>query len=102
MRCVIAAAAVAAMLFAAGGARAEKRLFIIANNTDGYGIDQCLAAGSPCGKAVANSYCHSRAFARALSFHNVGRDDITGAIPKGPNACDGGSCDNFIAIECSR
>ncbi len=102
MRGMIAAAAVAAMTFVAGGAQAEKRVFIIANSSDGYGVDRCLATGAECGKTVANSYCRSREFARAIAFRNVGRDDITGAIPAGPNGCHGRSCDSFIAIECSR
>jgi hypothetical protein len=107
MRCVIAATAVTAMLIAAvllasGGAQAERRVFIIANSADGYGVDQCLATGAQCGKVVANSYCRSRQFARAVAFRNVGRDDITGAIPAGANACHGNRCNKFIAIECSR
>lgn len=103
MRAVIVAGAVAAVIFASAAARAEKHLFIIANAGDGYGVDQCLTNGGDCGKAVANSYCHSREYAQALSFRKVGRDDITGAIPtEGPNACHGRSCDNFVAIECSR
>ena len=103
MRFVIAAGAVAAVLLGAAAAQAEKRIFIIANNADGYGVDRCLASGAPCGATVANSYCHSREFAQALSFRKVDRDDITGAIPtSGPGACKGGSCNNFVAIECSR
>ena len=88
MRSVIAAGAVAAMLSAAAGAHAEKRIFIIANDADGYGVDRCLAIGADCGKAVANSYCHSHEFAQAVSFRKVDRDDITGAIPADPtSAC---------------
>jgi len=101
MRSVIAAAVVAALVFCAGAAQAEKRVFIIANNADGYGVDRCLASGEHCGSAVANSYCRSREFAQALSFRKVDRDDITGAIPDSA-ACHGSSCDDFVAIECSR
>jgi hypothetical protein len=103
MRFVIAAAAVATVLFGAASAQAEKRIFIIANNADGYGVDRCLASGAECGAAVANSYCKSREFAQALSFSKVDRDDITGAIPtSGPGSCSGATCDNFVAIVCSR
>ena len=103
MRSVITAGAVAAMMFAAAGAHAEKRIFIIANAADGYGVDRCLATGADCGKVVANSYCRSREFAHAVSFRKVDRDDITGAIPADPkSACHGRACDNFVAIECSR
>ena len=103
MRYVIAATAVAAVLLSAAAAQAEKRLFIIANDSDGYGIDRCLASSDSCGNAAANSYCKTREFAQALSFRKIDRDDITGAIPtSGSDACKGGNCDNFVAIECSR
>ena len=67
-------------------AHAEKRLFILANQADGYGVDNCLASGAECGKTVANSYCRSHAFAQAVSFRKVSRDDITGAIPADASA----------------
>ncbi len=103
MRYVIAAIAVAAVLLAAAAAQAEKRLFIIANDGDGYGVDRCLASGASCGNAAANSYCKTREFAQAVSFRKVDRDDITGAIPtSSSDGCKGGTCDNFVAIECTR
>jgi hypothetical protein len=103
MRFLIAAAAMAAVILGAAAAHAEKRVFIIANNGDGYGVDRCLSSGGACGEAVANSYCRSHEFGQALSFSKVDRDDITGAIPtSGPGSCRGGTCDNFVAITCSR
>ena len=81
---------------------AENHIFVIANNADGYGIDRCLANGEPCGATVATVYCQSQSFTQAKSFHRIERDDITGAVPtSGKNAC-AGSCDSFVAIECSR
>src|SRR5271165_406857 len=103
MRCSIALAVLAAVLATAGAAQAEKRLFIVANNGDGYGVDRCLASGAACGGAAANAYCHSHEFGQALSYRKVDRDDITGAIPSsGPGACHGANCDDFVAIECAR
>jgi len=103
MRFVIAACAAMCMLLAAASAQAERRVFIIANDGNGYGVDNCLASGGPCGTAVANSYCHSREFAQATSFRKVDRDDITSAIPASTSGlCRGDACDNFVAIECSR
>ena len=102
MRFAIAACAVTAALFSAGVASADKRIFVIANNPDSYGVDRCLNSGDACGKPVANAYCHSHEFSQALSFEKVDRDDITGAIPStGPEACQGASC-NYVAIECAR
>ena len=104
MRHVIIALSFAAALCAASSASAEKRLFIIANDSDSYGVDRCLASGAACGAAVATAYCKSRDFAQAASFRKVDRDDITGAVPTGRSSqsCRGGTCDEFVAIECTR
>ncbi len=103
MRSVIAASAFAVMVLGAAAAHAEKRIFIIASNADGYGVDRCLSSGGACGDAVANSYCRSHDYAQAVSFRKVDRDDITGAIPaSSPGSCKGSACDDFVAIECSR
>jgi hypothetical protein len=91
-----------AILLGASAAQAEKRIFIIANNADEYGVDRCLASGQKCGTAAATAYCKSRAFAQATSYHHIDKDEITGAIPTNSPGCRGGSCDQFVAIECSR
>ena len=101
MRTILAILTLAALL-AASAAQAEKRIFIIANNADGYGVDRCLASGSPCGTAAATAYCKSREFAQALSFRKVDKDDITGAIPANIGACRGGNCYKLVSIECMR
>jgi hypothetical protein len=94
-------AAVLCIGFAAS-AQAERRMFIIANDGDGYGIDRCLAAGDRCGAAAANAYCRTHEFIQAASYRQVDRDDITGAIPTaGPGGCRGNSC-NVVAIVCTR
>ena len=92
---------VAAALAGATAAHAEKRVFIIANNADAYGIDRCLASGAACGAAAASAYCQSREFKQAASYRKVDREEITGAVPTG-SACGRGNCDEFVAIECSR
>ncbi len=91
-----------AILVAASAAQAERRVFIIANNADGYGVDRCLASGSACGAAAATAYCKSREFTQAVSFQKVDRDEITGAIPTTSPACRGASCEEFVAIVCTR
>jgi hypothetical protein len=107
LRIVTALAAVASVVVGVvlGGvaAHADKRMFIVANDADGYGVDRCLSSSAPCGTAVANSYCHSHEYEQALSFRKVDRDDITGATPtNGPGSCHGRRCDEFVAIECAR
>jgi hypothetical protein len=86
----------------ATSARAEQRMFIVANDADGYGIDRCLASGARCGAAAANAYCKTQAFAEAATFHKVDRDDITGAIPASVSGgCRDDKCD-AVAIVCTR
>jgi len=80
---------------------AERRMFMIQNDADAYGVDRCLASGEHCGTAAANTYCQSHAFAQATSFRKVDRDDITGAIP-GVDACRGGKCPALVAIVCTK
>ena len=97
-----AALAVAGALLLVAPAAAENHTFIIANNPDGYGIDRCLANGEACGRPVAAAYCESQSFTGVKSFRKIERDEITGAVPtSGRNAC-AGSCESFVAIECSR
>ena len=88
-------------LAGATSACAEKRVFIISNQADGYGVDRCLASSAACGAAAAAAYCRSREFALAASYRKVDREEITGAVPTG-SACARGNCDEFVAIECSR
>jgi hypothetical protein len=102
MRYVLAALTFAAALQFNVSAQAEKRIFIIANNADDYGIDRCLATGAACGAAAATAYCRSRDFAQAASYRRLDRNEITGAAPSGSTACNGGACNEFVAIECSR
>ena len=99
MRYVFAALVFAAALGGSISAQAEKRIFIIANNADGYGVDRCLSSGASCGAAVATAYCKARAFAQAASYRKIDRDEITGAVPSTTGSA---GRDEFVAIECLR
>ena len=102
MRSLLVSFAVIALLGGASSAQAEKRIFIIANNADSYRAERCLAKGEKCGAAVAEAYCKSRDFERALSYRKVGRQEITGGVPISGPECGGGQCEEFVAIECAR
>jgi len=92
-----------ASLIAASSAFAETRVFIIANQADGYGIDQCLARGDRCGASAARAYCQSRDFAQATNYRRVDPDEITGAVPHAANEkCSGNVCGEYVAITCQR
>jgi hypothetical protein len=88
-------------LIPASANSAEKRIFIIANSKDGYGVDRCLATGAACGAAAAAAYCQSKAFSTAASYRRIERDEITGGVPSS-DQCGRNGCDEFVAIECRR
>ena len=95
-------ALVFASIVAATSAWAETRVFIIANQPDGYGVDQCLAKGEKCGAQVARTFCQSRDFAQASAYRRVDPDEITGSVPKTGANCSHGHCDEYVAITCQR
>jgi glyceraldehyde-3-phosphate dehydrogenase/erythrose-4-phosphate dehydrogenase len=94
-----ALACLAAAVLIAAPAQAENRVFVIANNADGYGVDRCLASGASCGTAVASAYCRAQDFDRALSFRKIERGEISTLASA--TTCRG-NCDGFVAIECGR
>ena len=98
----ISAVMAGALLLAASAASADSRVFIIANQADGYGVDQCLAKGEKCGAHVARTYCQSRDFAQASAYRRVDPDEITGSVPKSGANCSHGHCDEYVAITCQR
>src|SRR5260370_37313499 len=87
-----------AFLCAASVASADSRVFIIANQADGYGVDQSLAKGDKCGAHAALSYCRSRYFAHSSSYRLVDPDEITGSAPKAALCCNHTSCTEVIPI----
>ena len=90
------------VLLGTSAAWADSRVFIIANQADGYGVDQCLAKGEKCGAHAALSYCQSRNFAQATSYRRVDPDEITGSVPKAGENCSHSGCSEYIAITCQR
>ena len=97
--------ALLACLFVAtvSAASADSRVFIIANQSDGYGIDQCLANGEKCGAHAARAYCQSRDFVQATAYRRVDPDEVTGSVPKsGGDGCTRAGCSEYVAITCQR
>jgi hypothetical protein len=92
-----------ALLVAATAALADSRVFIVANQADGYGVDECLANGEKCGAHAARSYCQSREFAQATAYRRVDPDEMTAAVPGDRGeACSGPGCGEYVAITCER
>jgi hypothetical protein len=102
MRTILVSLAAFLWLSLATSVQAEQRMFIVANDADGYGIDRCLASGARCGAAAANAYCKTRDFAEAATYHKVDRNDITGAATSSAaGACHDNRCE-VVAILCAR
>ena len=94
---------VGAFVLAASAALADTRVFIVANQADGYGVDQCLARGDKCGAHAARAYCQQRDFAQAVSYRRVDPEEITGAVPKNVTGrCGPAGCNEYVAITCER
>jgi hypothetical protein len=92
-----------AFVLAASSALADSRVFIVANQGDGYGIDECLAMGDKCGAHAARAYCQSRDFAQASGFRRVDASEFTAAVPaEAGERCVGGHCVEYVAITCQR
>ena len=90
-------------LLAASAASADSRVFIVANQADGYGIDECLARGEKCGAYAARSYCQSREFASASAYRRIDPDELTNSVPSvGGDRCSGHGCGEYVAITCQR
>ena len=102
MRTVVVGLAALVCLGLATSANAERRIFIVANDADGYGIDRCLASGERCGAAAANAYCKTQAFAQASTYHKLDRGDVTGASQTSASTDCGDNICNVIAIVCTR
>ena len=73
--------ALAGLVVAAGLARPARasETFVIAA-LDGYGIGDCLADGSSCGRMVADAWCSSHGMNRATAFGPA--SDVTGSTGK--------------------
>ncbi|WP_428029498.1 hypothetical protein [Ancylobacter sp.] len=95
-----------ALSFAPGLAVADESngIFLV-DLSDGYGIDTCVASGSPCGQAMADAWCRVHDFERATSF-GIARSDATpvkaSAKPVRTAACEGAACQEAVAITCAR
>jgi hypothetical protein len=100
MRSLLLAGAIA---LGASAALADTRVFIVANQADGYGVDQCLATGEKCGAHAARAYCQQRDFAQALSYRRVDPDEVTGSVAADvTDRCGHSGCNEYVAITCER
>lgn len=98
----------AALVLVTGAASAETRIFLI-ENSDGYGVDACLANGEPCGEALASAWCRQHNYAGAIDFGQVtgstgGQNPLRAVSSASAPAktCTGSLCPSMVAITCTR
>ena len=93
----------ATFVLVSSAALADTRVFIVANQADGYGVDQCLAMGDKCGAHAARAYCQQRDFTQAVSYRRVDPDEVTSAVPGNvTDRCSHSGCNEYVAITCER
>jgi hypothetical protein len=79
--CLAMAGIAAAITMSTGAeteARPKPRDFVIAGS-DGYGTQDCLATKTDCGRIVADAWCESKGFKRALAYRKLGAEEVTGS-----------------------
>lgn len=74
-----------------------RRKDFVIQNDDGYGTSDCLVRGSACGKIVADAWCESKGFAKALAYRPSEVGDITHSTGTGRAP----AVDSFV-ISCSE
>ena len=70
--------------------------FLVPAN-DGYGVAECLTSRSDCGQVVADAWCETQGYPRAVTFGVVNPEDMTGSIVLASTAPRG----RAISVTCS-
>jgi hypothetical protein len=79
-----------------GAAEAADTTFVVPAH-DGYGVGECLASGGECGRVIANAWCETQGFARAVAF-GPAAPETTAAIQKAATA----PADRPVSVTCSK
>lgn len=70
-------AAAATALGPVEGQRAQGPKEFVFAATDGYGVADCLSGADGCGRLVADAWCESSGFNRALTWRKAEASDVT-------------------------
>lgn len=79
-------------------AAAAPKTFVI-SPSEGYGVLDCIANGSACGRIVADAWCESHGHGAAMAYGKA--EDITAAIPRDA-AFDKAPAADSLLISCSE
>ena len=75
----------------------KQATFLVPAN-DGYGVGDCLLSGGECAQIVADAWCETQGFRRAVTFAPTAPEDVTGSVQK----VSTGSRERPISITCTR
>jgi hypothetical protein len=78
-------------------ARPAQDTFLVAAD-DGYGFGDCLTTGGNCGQVVADAWCETHGFSRAVSFSRAKPGEVTASVQR----VTLGSREPPVAITCSK
>ncbi len=67
-------------------------------SSDGYGIGECMHAGSDCGRVIADGWCESHGHAHVIAFGSV--EDVTGSIQASTAPAPLKADPNDVVIRC--
>lgn len=73
-----------------------ERVFLIPAG-DGYGVADCIATQSECGKIVATAWCESQGYLTATAYGLAAKEDFTGTVARPVSAT---SDEQPLAITC--
>ena len=65
-------------------ARAEGGHSVIIPADDGYGLGECLAEGSSCGRIVADAWCEAQGYGKSVTFGPADPVEVTASIAVKP------------------
>jgi hypothetical protein len=94
---VLASAAASFTVLPEGPRGAAANATFLVPAEDGYGVGNCLASGGECAQLVANSWCETQGFTRAVRFAPTEPEDVTGLV----QTVSTGRRERPVAITCT-
>ncbi len=78
---------------------ADKNTFVI-DETEGYGITECLSGGKSCGRVVADAWCEAHGLGAATAYGKA--DDITASTSADSAAAKVAARPGAVIVTCAN
>lgn len=72
--------AASSLVSSTSAARAEGGHSFVIPANDGYGLAECLAEGSSCGRLVADAWCEAQGYGKADTFGPADPAEVTSSL----------------------